>query len=232
VVPEDPTVHETCDVCGRTILRGEQVRAYVTPQGEEAGVCALCRDRAEAAGLVPAELAGTRAQSPVARRGPTQALKARLGRAADRARGAAQARREREPEAAERPAPQPAERRKPAAEKAPQATPPQLKRRTPRTPERVMRRAIERFNASDEARKVAGLCRSLGQPNVAVRAKGQTALVTVAWELSWYQWEVDANGGARAVREIGKGDEVSELPDEARTWNAAADEDGKLRLDG
>ena len=95
-----------------------------------------------------------------------------------------------------------------------------------------MRRAIERFNASDEARKVAGLCRSLGQPNVAVRAKGQIALVTVAWELSWYQWEVDANGGSSAVREVGKGDEVSELPAEARAWNAAADEDGRLRLEG
>ena len=80
------------------------MRAYVTQQGEEVGVCALCRDRAEAAGLVPAELAGTRAQSPAARRGPTQALRARLGRAADRAREAAQARREREPEAAEQPA--------------------------------------------------------------------------------------------------------------------------------
>jgi hypothetical protein len=97
-----------------------------------------------------------------------------------------------------------------------------------------MRGAVESFNSSEESRKVAGLIRSLGKPQAAVLpdAPRQLALVTVAWELSWYQWEVGANGEDHSVREVAKGDEVSELAEEARSWNASVDEDGKLRLRG
>jgi hypothetical protein len=95
-----------------------------------------------------------------------------------------------------------------------------------------MRRAVERFNGSEERRKVAGLIRSLGEPRAAVRpdAGRQMALVTVAWEISWYQWEVSADGHAEPVREVAKGDEVAELAEEAQAWNAAVAQDGKLRL--
>jgi hypothetical protein len=95
-----------------------------------------------------------------------------------------------------------------------------------------MRRAVERFNSSDEPRKVAGLIRSLGEPHAAVRPdpSRQMALVTVAWELSWYQWEVNGDGEGDSVREVAKGNEVSELAEESRSWNAAVREDGSLRL--
>ena len=96
-----------------------------------------------------------------------------------------------------------------------------------------MRRAVERFNSSEERRKVAGLMRSLGEPQAGVRPdpRRQLALVTVAWELSWYQWEVEADGeDDDPVREIAKGAEVSELDEGARAWNAVVDEDGTLRL--
>jgi hypothetical protein len=95
-----------------------------------------------------------------------------------------------------------------------------------------MRRAVEGFNDSEEARKVAGLIRSLGEPQAAVRPdqSRQMALVTVAWELSWYQWEVGGDGDDGVVREIAKGKEVSELAEDARAWNAAVAEDGRLRL--
>jgi hypothetical protein len=95
-----------------------------------------------------------------------------------------------------------------------------------------MRHAVERFNGSEERRKVAGLVRSLGEPRAAVRpdAVRQLALVTVAWEISWYQWEVSGDGQGEPVREVAKGDEVSELSDDAQAWNAAVAEDGKLRL--
>jgi hypothetical protein len=95
-----------------------------------------------------------------------------------------------------------------------------------------MRYAVERFNGSDERRKVAGLIRSLGEPRAAVRpdAGRQMALVTVAWEISWYQWEVSGDGQGEPVREVAKGDEVSELTDDAQAWNAAVAEDGQLRL--
>ena len=95
-----------------------------------------------------------------------------------------------------------------------------------------MRHAVERFNGSDERRKVAGLIRALGEPRAAVRpdAGRQMALVTVAWEISWYQWEVSGDGHSEPVREVAKGDEVSELAEDAQAWNAAVTEDGKLRL--
>ena len=101
-----------------------------------------------------------------------------------------------------------------------------------RGPQALTRRAVQRFNGSDEPRKVAGLIRSLGEPRAAVRpdASRQLALVTVAWELSWYQWEVRGDGDGEPVREVAKGDEVSELAEDARAWNAAVAEDGKLRL--
>jgi hypothetical protein len=95
-----------------------------------------------------------------------------------------------------------------------------------------MRRAVECFNSSEETRKVAGLIRSLGEPRAAVRPDPprQMALVTVAWELSWYQWEVSTNGDDESVREVAKGNEVSELAEGARAWNASVAEDGMLRL--
>ncbi|MGH2976155.1 MAG: hypothetical protein ACRDLL_15020, partial [Solirubrobacterales bacterium] len=94
---------------------------------------------------------------------------------------------------------------------------------------------VEQFNQSHDHRKVAGLIRSLGEPHAAVVADTgrQLAVVTVAWELSWYQWEVngeDDDPVEGTVREVAKGDEVSELAENARTWNAAVAEDGTLRL--
>ena len=98
-----------------------------------------------------------------------------------------------------------------------------------------MRSAVERFNSSEDRRKVGGLIRSLGEPRAAVvpDPERQLAVVTVAWELSWYQWEVsgeDDDSDQGAVREVAKGEELSELTEEARSWNAAVGEDGGLRL--
>ena len=52
--------------------------------------------------------------------------------------------------------------------------------------------------------------------------------ITIAWELAWYQWEVDSDGAG--VREVAKGKEVSELSDDAQAWNASADPDGRLSI--
>ena len=97
-----------------------------------------------------------------------------------------------------------------------------------------MRHAVELFNSSEECRKVAGLIRSLGEPKAAVRPdpSRQIALVTVAWELSWYQWEVTDSSHREPVREVAKGTDVAELSEDARAWNAAVAEDGRLRLRG
>jgi outer membrane biosynthesis protein TonB len=314
-----------CDVCGRTILKGEQIHEYLTPQRERIRVCVLCRSRAETSGWIPVSMAHT-LEDEQPRRSRGQALRKRLGRAASRARSSARSRRgsgrdadrdagqqdfeqawdepaaapepfgaedqatmapeppqaeaepppmeapvppeptEMEPEAAPEPEPAPAPAA-PAPEAAKQAEPAKPRkaakpppRRQPRArtakgsakttgeqakparkspakrgPEALMRRAVERFNSSEERRKVAGLIRSLGEPQAGVRPdpRRQLAVVTVGWELSWYQWEVGADGegdDSEPVREVAKGAELSELAEESRSWNAAVDEDGALRL--
>ena len=94
-----------------------------------------------------------------------------------------------------------------------------------------MRAATEVFNRSRERRKVAGLIRSLGEPRVAMRPRtGGVVVVTVAWELSWYQWEVRTGDGA-AIRESSKGTEVGQLAERDREWNARVTEDGALSLE-
>jgi hypothetical protein len=88
---------------------------------------------------------------------------------------------------------------------------------------------LEVFNASSEVRKVAGLRRSLGEPRVCVRADdgGGGEVVIVAWDLSWYRWTIRGT----SVKQVAKGNEISELPVEDRDWNAVAGEDGTLTRD-
>jgi hypothetical protein len=94
-------------------------------------------------------------------------------------------------------------------------------------------RAVVRFNASDAGRTVVRLNRILGIPSVSVGAAagvpGQVR-ITVAWELSWYQWGVDIGDETRPVIELAKGGEVEQLDAAARQWNAKIGADGKLRL--
>ncbi|HET7445478.1 MAG TPA: hypothetical protein VFJ57_12560 [Solirubrobacterales bacterium] len=90
--------------------------------------------------------------------------------------------------------------------------------------------AVARFNASDAGHAVSGLVRTLGDPRVSVGAAAGTASevrVTVAWELSWYQWGVDLDD-ERPVYVLAKGHEISEIDYAARQWNAAADADGRI----
>jgi hypothetical protein len=171
---------ETCAVCERTILRGERSFDYVDAQGQKAGVCPLCKPRAEAIGWVPAAFAAAAPQPERRRRRGAAALRERFARTVSA------------------PDPQPS---------------------SPPTP-------LELFNSSSEVRKVAGLRRSLGEPRVCVRAEARGAgeVVTVAWDLSWYRWSIRGT----TVKQIAKGNEISELPLEDRDWNATAAEDGTL----
>ena len=91
-------------------------------------------------------------------------------------------------------------------------------------------RAIELFNASPHPRTVAGVARSLGAPFVVVRpsqTEGSIVSITAGWELCWYRYEVDLDGGS--VRTAGQGYELEELePADRVEPNAAADEYGQL----
>jgi hypothetical protein len=91
-------------------------------------------------------------------------------------------------------------------------------------------RAISRFNSSEAGRTVAGLTRTLGAPSVSVGGSAgaeDEVRVTVAWELTWYQWGVDLGDELRPVYELSKGFEVDEIDAAARQWNASA-HDGRI----
>src|SRR5687767_372208 len=47
-----------CDVCGRTILKGERTEPYMVPDGTRRLVCELCVRRAESAGWLRESLHG------------------------------------------------------------------------------------------------------------------------------------------------------------------------------
>jgi hypothetical protein len=96
-----------------------------------------------------------------------------------------------------------------------------------------LERAALRFNASDAARTVAGLIRTLGQPWVSIGSLAGSpseVRVTVAWELTWYQWGVDIGDEMRPVFEIDKGNELDQLDGSARQWNATAAEGGRISV--
>jgi hypothetical protein len=96
-------------------------------------------------------------------------------------------------------------------------------------------RAVVRFNSSEAGRTVSRLTRILGVPSASVGASAgvpDQVRVTIAWELSWYQWGVDVGDELRPVFEIGKGGEIDQLDAAAKQWNATVGKDGKLRLVG
>jgi hypothetical protein len=101
------------------------------------------------------------------------------------------------------------------------------------SPRGRLERAAVRFSASEAARTVAGLMRTLGEPRVSigsVAGSPSEVRITVAWELGWYQWGVDLGDELRAVFQIGKGEEIGQLDGPAREWNARAEEGGHILL--
>jgi hypothetical protein len=242
VAEHEPPEFEQCDVCGRTMLRGERLWDYVTGGGEPRRVCALCKTQAESAGWLPRELAAAAGEGPE-RQSRARALRERLSRAAEGARSrAAQSVQTDEPPSDGEPAGEPRRRRRLFVERAPQhgggesegierPRPRSVTAARPTDPQSLARRAADRFNTSEARRTVAGLARSLGEPRASIQIANRVgdAKVTIAWELSWYQWEIDP-GEHGAVREIRKGDELDELSETERAWNAHVAEDGSLRM--
>lgn len=222
-------VQVTCDVCGRTLLRGEHAETYLAG-GSRRQVCELCSARAVHEGWVREGVAlerTTRSFGGERRRSLFGRLRRTSpGRAAD-----------------DGPPPPPRAGSNGtsngwhdgAAEHEPQPQPPAEPRQVRAVPTSAEQRsvsAIERFNRSEHPRTVAGVARSLGAPVVVVRpAEEQGSLITivVSWELCWYRYEVELSDGGAAVRLVGQGYELSEIPVEDRVEpNAAADEYGTL----
>ena len=104
-------------------------------------------------------------------------------------------------------------------------------RAVPTTPEGKVERALDLFNASDHSRTVSGLARSLGGPwATALPDPEASSMVTVvvAWELSWYRYRIDLGDEHDPVALQDKGEELDQIEDELREWNAGLDEHGRL----
>ena len=113
-------------------------------------------------------------------------------------------------------------------------------RRPPRSDDHDLRRlselelaiveAADLFNASQFRRTVGGIAKSLGAPRVSVvPLSGVTpdVVVTVAWEISWYQYRVTVDS-AQPVRLAERGHDPSELEESFTAWNAHMVEDGRV----
>ncbi len=111
---------------------------------------------------------------------------------------------------------------------APIATEPILRRLS--ETELALVEAADLFNSSDYRRTVGGVAKSLGEPRASIvplRGVNNELIVTVAWDISWYQYRVSPDS-LQAVRLAEKGHDPSELEPTFTAWNARVDEDGRL----
>jgi hypothetical protein len=248
-------VHDvaSCDVCGRTILKGERTEAYLAPGGQRHQVCDLCAPRAQHSGWIRESAAGDMPRG-MPRSEPRRGVFGRL-------------RRWRLPLEPPTPAPEPQQEAELAEheatwgvengaepaeyEEAPQPAPPpptppaprprsrpkdpRHVRAVPTTAEGKMERAVDLFNGSDHQRTIAGLARTLGTPYVGVTPDAdqpsQVSLV-VAWELSWYRYRVDLGDEGDPVMMLEKGDEIDQIDAGLRDWNATLDPSGRVLTGG
>jgi hypothetical protein len=231
--------HIACDVCGRTILKGERTETFVSMDGRRHEVCDLCFGRAEHHGWIresTADQLPARPSRPEPRRGLFGFGKKRRP---EQAPAPEPAQVEPQPasgnggEPAEWEAPATEESEVPAPRKRPRTRPkdPRHVRALPATPEARVERAIELFNGSDHQRTVAGLARTLGPAWVAVipdAVQPSTVDLVVAWELSWYRFRVDLGDPADPVTQVENGEELDQIDENLREWNATVDAEGRL----
>jgi hypothetical protein len=222
-----------CDICGRTLLRGEHAEGYLVA-GQRRQVCELCTARAQHEGWIRESGGDDLALRQTRFDGRGRSFLDRLRTRRERARDVNE-----EIDAEETVPPEPPRERRPREREQP----PEPVAEEPRRPRHVravptnadlkMERALEVFNASDHTRTVGGVARSLGAPEVCVRPlpeRPSVVSITVMWELSWYRYEIDLSDEAGGVRRDAQGDELAELSDAEREANAAADDRGGLHL--
>ena len=198
-VSRNDTVLE-CPLCGRTLLLGERVARY------RAGprtmlVCELCVDDADGRGWLRE---GAPVPPPVAV--PLARGSGRLSRLLGHRRPAGQSD---EP---------------PEVDDIASADESGLGQ--------AAREGVSAFNRSPYRRAVAGISKSLGDPLVSVVPLAGTrpdVVVTVAWDISWYQYRVDVSAGG-TVRLESRGDDPDDLSHRWRVWNAHATSDGRVSL--
>ena len=111
---------------------------------------------------------------------------------------------------------------------APVAAEPVLRRLS--EPELLTVEAADLFNSSPYRRTVEGIAKSLGEPSASiVPLSGTNAemVVTVAWDISWYQYRVTF-GSIQPLRLAERGHDLDEIDPHFRVWNARLEPDGRL----
>lgn len=244
------TAYTICDVCGRTLLRGERSEAYIDG-GVRREVCELCKPRALHEGWLREGTVPTYdgSEAPSRRRG---SLLSRLRRRPQREapaeafddasfdepeplppeppREARETREPREPRAPRRRARESARELRKRAQEATRE--PRHVRAVPVDAGQKIASAIEVFNNSEHRRTVAGVARSLGAPTVSIHPnEGHSSLVDIvaSWELCWYRYEVDLSDEVPVVRVAAQGYELDELTPREREANAGYDQHGALQ---
>jgi hypothetical protein len=97
-------------------------------------------------------------------------------------------------------------------------------------PEQQMVEAADIFNGSDYRRTVGGIAKSLGEPRASIVPLSGVSgelIVTVAWDISWYQYRVSPESPS-PVRLAERGHELVELDTGYQRWNARIEQDGRL----
>jgi hypothetical protein len=237
-----------CDVCGRTILKGERTETFLAPGGHRKTVCQLDTDRAHAEGWIRESAHGDLPASlrrPEPRRGMFSRLRRRREEGAlpsidatpggdydgppppsDLAEQLGDGDGYQEVEPGAEPAAPPAPPRQRSQPKDPRHV-----RAVPTNAQVKVERALELFNQSEHPRTMAGIARTLGEPWVCALplddAPAEVALV-VAWELSWYRYQIDLGAERDPVTLLDKGHELDQLDESLREWNATAVGDGRI----
>lgn len=192
------TVERSCAICERTLLMGERAIRF-SPNGgaDYVDVCPLCAETAMEYGWVR-EGAPTSPTVPVERKRRSGSwLQTFLGT-------------------------------RPRVVEETVASEPILRRLSEH--ELAMVEAADLFNASQYRRTVGGIAKSLGEPRVSVVAlSGINAevVMTVAWDISWYQYRVSPDSD-NPVRLEGRGHDPAELEGAFTGWNAHMSEDGRI----
>ena len=193
-------VQRSCAICHRTLLMGERAMRF-TPGGDDwVDVCALCTATADDHGWLKEG-------------SPTTPLVPDTSRRRRRFPGLGLIEQHRKVEP-EHVMPEPMLRRLSGTEQA------QVE-------------AADLFNDSAYRRTIAGIAKSLGEARVSflpLSGVNPEVVVTVAWDISWYQYRVVFESG-QPVRLAERGYELDELDDRFKGWNGHLGPDGRLTPD-
>jgi hypothetical protein len=90
--------------------------------------------------------------------------------------------------------------------------------------------AADAFNSSSFRRTVSGISKSLGTARASIvplSGSNKEAVITIAWDLSWYQYRV-ASDSPQPVRLTERGHDLSQLDSAFADWNAEVGDDGRV----